>query len=133
MGGSNTLEKDLADAALYAFSSDWEGLPNALMEAMALGLPVVSTDCPCGGPKTLIEDGVNGLLVPIMDEKAMTDASLRTESLQSGLAERRARSVKEPTRMRYLSSGRRICRNAAKRTDKTADNGGKDNVFLRRL
>lgn len=77
MGGSNTLEKDLADAALYAFSSDWEGLPNALMEAMALGLPVISTDCPCGGPKTLIEDGVNGLLVPIMDEKAMTDGILR--------------------------------------------------------
>ena len=136
MGGSNTLEKDLADAALYAFSSDWEGLPNALMEAMALGLPVVSTDCPCGGPKTLIEDGVNGLLVPIMDEKAMTDGILRLiedRELAERLAERRARSVKEPTRMRYLSSGRRICRNAAKRTDKTADNGGKDNVFLRRL
>ena len=77
MGGSNTLEKDLADAALYAFSSDWEGLPNALMEAMALGLPVVSTDCPCGGPRTVIQDGVNGLLVPIKDEDAMAEGICR--------------------------------------------------------
>lgn len=71
MGASDKLEKDLADAAVFAFSSDWEGLPNALMEAMALGLPVVATDCPCGGPKTLIEDGENGLLVPIKDPKAL--------------------------------------------------------------
>ena len=94
MGGSNTLEKDLADAALYAFSSDWEGLPNALMEAMALGLPVISTDCPCGGPKTLIEDGVNGLLVPIMDEKAMTDGILRLIEDRE-LAERLGREARK--------------------------------------
>ena len=94
MGGSNTLEKDLADAALYAFSSDWEGLPNALMEAMALGLPVVSTDCPCGGPKTLIEDGVNGLLVTIMDEKAMTDGILRLIEDRE-LAERLGREARK--------------------------------------
>lgn len=73
MGGSDSLEKELADAAVYAFSSDWEGLPNALMEAMALGLPIVATDCPCGGPRTLITDGVDGLLVPIKDQKALED------------------------------------------------------------
>lgn len=71
MGPSDQLEKVLTDAAVYAFSSDWEGLPNALLEAMALGLPVVATDCPCGGPRTVIQDGVNGLLIPIKDEEAL--------------------------------------------------------------
>lgn len=71
MGASDELEKQMADAAVFAFSSDWEGLPNALMEAMALGLPVISTDCPCGGPATLIQNEVNGLLVPVRDREAM--------------------------------------------------------------
>ena len=77
MGASDELEKKLEDASLFAFSSDWEGLPNALMEAMALGLPVVATDCPCGGPATLIRDGENGLLVPIKDAEAMAVGILR--------------------------------------------------------
>lgn len=71
MGASDSLEKDMADGAVYAFSSDWEGMPNALLEAMALGLPIVATDCPCGGPRTVMKDGVNGLLIPIMDQKAL--------------------------------------------------------------
>lgn len=73
MGASDTLEKDLSDAALFAFTSDWEGLPNALMEAMALGLPIVATDCPCGGPRTIMTNAVDGLLIPIMDQKALED------------------------------------------------------------
>lgn len=73
MGGSNKLEKDLPSASVFAFSSDWEGLPNALMEAMAMGLPIVATDCPCGGPATLITDEKNGLLVPIKDKYAMAE------------------------------------------------------------
>lgn len=73
MGASDTLEKDLPGAAVYAFSSDWEGLPNALLEAMALGLPIVATDCPCGGPRTVMEDGVNGLLIPVKDQKALEE------------------------------------------------------------
>lgn len=77
MGDSDSLEEDLNDAGVYAFSSEWEGLPNALMEAMALGLPIVSTDCPCGGPATLITDGVDGLLVPIKDKDALAEGILR--------------------------------------------------------
>ncbi|NBH26572.1 glycosyltransferase family 4 protein [Lachnospiraceae bacterium] len=73
MGGSDNLEKELPRACAYAFSSDYEGMPNALLEAMALGLPVVATDCPCGGPRTVIEDGENGLLIPVGDEQAMAE------------------------------------------------------------
>lgn len=74
MGQSDHLEKEIRDAALFVLPSDYEGMPNALMEAMALGLPVIATDCPCGGAGMLIEDGVSGRLVPVGDEVQMAKA-----------------------------------------------------------
>lgn len=73
MGGSDELEKLVPLASVYAFSSDWEGLPNTLLEAMAMGMPIVATDCPCGGPKTVMTDQVDGLLVPIKNPDALAE------------------------------------------------------------
>ena len=52
----------ISGAKMFVLPSLYEGMPNALMEAMALGIPAVSSDCPCGGPRELINDGVNGYL-----------------------------------------------------------------------
>ena len=73
MGGSDELEKEIPKGEIYAFSSDWEGMPNSLLEAMAMGMPVVATDCPCGGPATVITHEENALLVPIKDPHAMAE------------------------------------------------------------
>lgn len=74
MGASDKLEQDMRSAALAAYSSDYEGMPNAMLEAMALGLPVVATDCPPGGPAMVITPEENGLLVPVGDADAMAAA-----------------------------------------------------------
>lgn len=56
---------------MYVNSSDYEGMSNAMLEAMAIGLPVVCTDCPIGGAHATIQNEVNGLLVPVGDAQAM--------------------------------------------------------------
>ena len=72
MGLSADVANDIKDARAFVLSSDYEGLPNALLEAMALGLPCIASDCPCGGPAELIEQGKTGLLFPVGDEAALT-------------------------------------------------------------
>lgn len=57
------IHEHIKDSAMFVTSSDYEGLSNSLMEAMAIGMPVVATDCLGGGAKSLIDDGENGLLV----------------------------------------------------------------------
>ena len=72
-GQSADISRDIKGAKLFVLSSDYEGMPNVLLEAMALGLPCIATDCPCGGPASVIEDGVSGMLIPVGDEKALTE------------------------------------------------------------
>lgn len=64
-------------SALCVMPSEFEGLPNTLIEAMACGCPVVATDCP-GGTREILQDGRYGLLVPVGDAAALAEAMART-------------------------------------------------------
>ena len=92
-----TLPGNVSDVAghiekvrIFTLTSNTEGMPNSVIEAMCLGLPVISTDCPCGGPAELIKDGENGLLVPVGDEQALAEAFrkvLRSPELEKKLGD----------------------------------------------
>ena len=67
----------MARASVFALSSAWEGLPGVLIQALACGCPVVSTDCP-SGPDEILENGRYGRLVPVGDDAALAEAMART-------------------------------------------------------
>lgn len=73
-GNISNVADRISDARIYVLTSKEEGLPNALIEAMALGLVAISTDCPCGGPADIIADGENGILIPMGTDEDMEDA-----------------------------------------------------------
>ena len=75
-GQNKNLLLSIKDAALFVMSSDFEGFPNALLEAMVVGLPVVSTDFSTGTARTLIGEK-NGLIVPVRDQKALSNAIVK--------------------------------------------------------
>ena len=56
---------------MYLLSSDYEGIPNALLESLAIGIPCIATDCPCGGVHELIQNGENGYIISGSDDNTI--------------------------------------------------------------
>lgn len=71
-GNVNDVHRQIADAEMFVLSSDYEGLSNALLEAMMMGLPCITTDC--AGATEAVEDGVDGIIIPVRDRKKMSEA-----------------------------------------------------------
>lgn len=75
-GKVNRVVDYIKDSDIFVLSSDHEGMPNALLESMAMGLACISTDFRSGGAKALINNRVNGLLIPVNDKEALKAALL---------------------------------------------------------
>ncbi len=75
-GFTNEIHDKMRNAACFVISSDYEGISNSMLEALAIGMPVVATDCPVGGARMYIIDDINGKLVPCGDRDALAEAML---------------------------------------------------------
>lgn len=76
-GRTTELLERIRGATMFVLSSDFEGMPNVVIEAMAMGMPVISTNCPSGGPAELIQNGVNGVLTSVGDINEMYEAMIK--------------------------------------------------------
>ena len=83
--------------AMYINSSDHEGMSNAMLEAMAIGMPVVCTDCPIGGANAVIKNNENGILTEVGNTKEMCEA-MKKIACDKSFAERISQNA---TQIRY--------------------------------
>lgn len=73
-GFSEHLPEDMNQCSAFILASDYEGISNAMLEALGSGVPCICTDCPIGGARMFINNGENGILVPVGEKETLADA-----------------------------------------------------------
>lgn len=68
------IHKRMTEAEIYVSTSDYEGISNSMLEALAIGIPTICTDCPAGGAAMFIRSNENGILIPTKDVAALDKA-----------------------------------------------------------
>lgn len=96
-GFSSKVDEDIRESSMFILSSDYEGVSNSMVEALALGIPVIATNCPIGGCRAYITNMINGLLVPVRDTKALVQAmeTLAKDEELSVMLSKNAERVRE--------------------------------------
>jgi len=76
-GFVSDINERMRKSFMYVSSSNYEGISNSMIEALAMGVPTICTDCPVGGAAMMIENEVSGLLIPVGDDNALYDGIIR--------------------------------------------------------
>ncbi len=76
-GFADNLQQQMVNAAMYVSTSNHEGISNSMLEALGMGVPTIVTDCPVGGARMFVRTDENGVLIPMEDVQALTDAMNR--------------------------------------------------------
>ena len=73
-GFRKKVTEEINQSGMFVLASDYEGISNAMLEALASGIPCICTDCPVGGARMIIKDHENGILVPVGDKVSLAKA-----------------------------------------------------------
>lgn len=76
-GVTNKIYEIMKEASIFALSSDYEGISNSMLEALAIGVPTICTDCPVGGARRFITNEINGMLIAVNDSEAMYESMIK--------------------------------------------------------
>ena len=76
-GYVNNVHEYMRTATAFVMTSNYEGISNAMLESLGMGLPTICTDCPVGGARMMIKPNINGILIPVGNEEACASAMLK--------------------------------------------------------